>query len=117
MKRGNAFCLAALALACGGAVLVVQFHLTTPDVTKANFNRIDVGMARADVHELLGRPYLGVEFLSNTNEDVVESDTENWRAGKSIRMWINFVDDRVVQKTWDSEESFLDAVRRWLHLD
>ena len=82
----------------------------SPGVTKANFDRIEIGMTRAEVEEIFGRK--GVDnrerdravWFSGAND--VVTDTVVW-----------FKEDCVVGKVWhDSNETITDKIRRWLHL-
>jgi hypothetical protein len=75
-----------------------------PGVTKANFDRIRVGMTLAEVEAILGQSDLG-EW------------GRLWLASDGSYALIEFWDDGVISKRWfDSNETILDKIRRWLHL-
>jgi hypothetical protein len=82
---------------------------TRPGVTKANFDRIEIGMTMAEVEEILGGK--GKSF----DED--DKAFMYWDADDGSLATIRFVDNCVPDKTWyDSDETIPDKIRRWLHL-
>jgi hypothetical protein len=84
----------------------------SPGVTKANFNRIEKGMTKAEVVQIFGgrgRPFLG----DDESWMLWEADDGSW-------VTIVFKDDGIADKHWqrwyDSDKTLLDKLRRWLHL-
>jgi hypothetical protein len=81
-----------------------------PGVTTVNYDRIERGMTRAEVEEIFGRE--GRPFAKDG--DTVFLD---WREDDGSGAVIGFSHDCVVFKRWfDSNESYLDKIQRWLHL-
>jgi hypothetical protein len=81
---------------------------TRPGVTKANFDRIEMGMTLAEVEEIFGRE----------GEPCPCPPWVIWEASGGSLVSIKFVDDCVLDKEWpDSKETILDKIRRWLHLN
>ena len=90
-----------------------------PGPTKANFDRIQDGMAHKDVEAILGK-----------NSDVFLVSFGRWRSTTdimSVLIWKRddgaaiLIDygprDNVVGKTWvDSNETICQKINRWLHL-
>ena len=94
-----------------------------PGVTKANFDRIEIGMTKEEVDSFFGPP------------PMAPIRTPNAPGGETVWLWrshhvdveINFRDSRVteggkvvggkvVTKTWEGrEESLTEKIRRWLH--
>jgi hypothetical protein len=82
---------------------------TCPGVTKANFDRIQEGMTKAEVEGIFGREgiMLGIE----------RPVMVLWETSDGSRTCITFKDNCVRDKNWnDSDETTLDKIRRWLHL-
>ncbi len=79
-----------------------------PGVTKATFDRIQDGLTLSGVEELPGRENGG---------DIEGTSRGVWKANDGSIVCIRFVDDCVFGKLWfDSDETILDKIRRWLHL-
>lgn len=66
------------------AVLVPQ-----PGVTKANFDRVEIGMTKDQVHQILGIP---TEFGFLNSGIVIESDRHIWRGEDGSVVQIRFID-------------------------
>jgi hypothetical protein len=80
-----------------------------PGVTKANFDRIQEGMTMMEVEEIFGRE----------GNQASRGRTVFWGAddGSGAAIGFGMSHDCVVGKHWhDSNETFLDKIRRWLHL-
>ena len=85
----------------------------SPGVTKANFDRIKEGMTRAEVEEIFG----GKGDWRWMVQDWEEKSEWMWGANNGAEAVINFEKNCVTEKQWSgSDETFLDKIRRWLHL-
>jgi hypothetical protein len=85
----------------------------SPGVTRANFDRIEKGMTRAEVEEILGEKGDWRWIV----QDREEKSEWAWRANDGPEAVINFEMDCVTEKQWSgSNETFPDKIRRWLHL-
>ena len=95
-----------------GVVLVVLAMLPPgPGVTKANFDRIKIGMTKIEVEEIFGEKGIFVKVEKG------EAPCLFWNAGDRAEVWIRFSDDCVNgDMTWSADETFLDKIRSWLHL-
>ncbi len=86
-----------------------------PGVTKANFDRIQDGMTKAEVEEIFG-----TGPASGWRGTEVEGETWGWWEGEDEPgAEISFNDERVSRRLWFSDpkmETVLARVRRWLHL-
>ena len=99
--------IAAVPLAIVVVLGVLSVLPSRPGVTKANFERIEEGMTKAEVEGIFGREGKmgGVKLWMF------------WEADDGSEAGIAFIDDCVVSKRWhDSTETILDKIRRWLHL-
>jgi hypothetical protein len=96
----------------GRVRLLGAFAMLLPDPTvKANFDHVENGMTMAEVERIFGGK--GIRS-SNTRKN---SYSMNWKAENGSCATITFRDDCVVNKTWEEpEETFLDKIRRLLHL-
>jgi hypothetical protein len=82
-----------------------------PGVTKANYHRIHEGMKLAEVEEVFGTK--GESIRLQRPGDWMIWVSPDGSAGAVFY----FERDEVVYGDWtDSEESFFDKIRRWLHL-
>ena len=112
MTKKRWFIATALLATCAGLTLAVQALLPpSPGVTKANFDRIEVGMTKSEVEVRFGRVS---ERLQVTADGLV---CEWWTspAGSTV---IAF-DERgaVAEKRWlEQEQSFFQRIRAWLRL-
>jgi len=105
----------------------------SPGVTKANFDRIEKRMMVAEVEGIFGgegevtrddkallAEILGQDFERDGKSLKVRGDLRvcrTWGANDGSGAQIEFVDDCVVDKQWfDTDETFLKKIRRWLHL-
>ena len=95
MTKKRLFLLASLPLVIAVALGVLAMLPPSPGVTKANFNRIEIGMTIAEVEAILGGP-------ANTPAELPYWDYVTWfgedDTTASIR--INIHDHRVYAKTW-----------------
>ena len=105
--------LVAFAVTVG--VLVLLPPNTRPGVTKRNFDRIEKGMTKAEVEEIFGKKADGVGLTLDREQK--EKTHRIWEASDGSGADIHFVDDCVVETDWyDSDETLLAKLRRWLHL-
>jgi hypothetical protein len=82
-----------------------------PDVTKANFDRIQDGMAIREVEVILGGTGQPFHGFSNRGPTLV------WLSDDGAMAFVEVSDNAVASKTWRaSDETILDKVHRWLHL-
>jgi hypothetical protein len=112
---------AAILAACVGIALGVLVMLPPqPGVTKANFDRIEKRMTRAEVEAIFGRP----EDFALTGAALSEVTGKNdycvvsWHVGeRGVGAHISFVSERVEHPSWDGPaESLSSKLRRWLRL-
>jgi hypothetical protein len=104
--------IAVLPLIIVGTMGVLALLPPSPGITKANFDRIEQGMPRGEVVQILGgggKPLFG--------------DDEAWMlwvADDGSWLTIVFRDDRIADKHWqswhDSDKTFLDKICRRFHL-
>lgn len=112
--------IAAVPLAIVVVLGVLSILPSRPGVTKANFDRIQVGMTRAQVEEIFGREgkrnRVWMRGIENTMFFVIQDE---WVAEDSSAALVafSFPDDYVIETEWhDSTETILDKIRRSLHL-
>jgi hypothetical protein len=108
-KRLVRFALAAAL--CIGVVLVVLALMPRSQVTRANYDRITVGMTLAEVEELFGQK--GGVFHGFANK---RATTYYWQADDGALALIDFDDNERVAELaqWsDSTETIGDKLRRW----
>lgn len=102
--RKNRWLLFGLLLACVvGVALGVLALLPRPGVTRENFDRIEVGMSRADVEAIFGGPANGVSWWADLDRDVVaDADKAGWEDADGFNSATIVFDehDRVVSMRW-----------------
>src|SRR4051794_959890 len=105
---------ALVAIACV-VLLVLAMLPPRPGVTKANFDRIEIGMTRSEVEIIFGEPSEATSSTTPLGGKTTTSD--DWfQLGRGIAN-IYFNDELVVNKEWQAvPESFTQKIRRWLHL-
>ena len=101
--------IAAIPLVAGAVTLGVLAMLPPrPGVTKANFDRIEKGMTKAQVEEIFGRegvPLWTPRALLWASDDGSEVEVDFGVVGcVQTKIWVG------------SNETILDKIRRWLHL-
>ena len=124
MKKKRLLLFATLPLAVAVIFGVLAMLPPRPGITKASFDRIEIGMTLAEVEEIFGgkgRKGIGIETIDATGKVVAPSlygMTYEWMDDtKSLNAEIEFVENCVFDKTWTSfNETILDKIRRWLHL-
>jgi hypothetical protein len=128
MRRRRRLLLAVGALALIGVAGFAFFLWLTsptpaPGVTWENSRRLRAGMSVRDVEALLGKP-------SPEVTEIVGGGTGRWWRGEEVDIELVFDADRVLFGVASSQwkygrprieyirpaESFLDCIRRWLHL-
>ncbi len=85
-----------------------------PGVTKANFDRIEYGMAKAEVEEIFGNK--GVPMLLGGK--VVKGE-RFWYGEDGLGAHVTFSNECVDGKFWcpdPEKETILGKIRRWFHL-
>jgi hypothetical protein len=109
MTKKRLLLIASLPLTIAVTVGVLAMLPPRTGVTAANHDRIENGMTMAEVEEIFGRE----GFISNYSG----TDHRIWVADDRSQAVIFFSDDGVTDKDWeDSNETFLDKIRRVLHL-
>jgi len=105
-KRRYVISAAVLAACVGIALGVLAMLPPHPGVSKANYDRIEVGMPRAAVEAILGKP-----------AEEVGRFASHWAADDGTWISILFRDDEVKEtRFYESHETILDKFRRWLGL-
>ena len=106
MKKKHLFLVGGFLAACICLPLgVVAIIPPGPGVTKANFDRIEIGMTKAQVEKIFG------------GEGELGADGCTWHADDGSFAFVWFIDDRVLRVQWlSSHDTFFDKIRRWLHL-
>ena len=111
MMKKRLLLIAALPLAVAVALGVLSILPSRHGVTRANFDRIETGMPKAEVVAIFGekgQPWHGAPEVGKAMF---------WIASDGSFALVMFVDECVVIKQWDdSNETVLDKIRRWLHL-
>ena len=106
MTRKRIILIAALPLAVI-VTLCVLATLHRSHVTKANFDRIQEGMTKAEVEQIFGEKG---EWDAEIDRLVWQADDGTWAS-----VW--FIDGCVTQTNWlNPNETLLEKIRRWLHL-
>jgi hypothetical protein len=100
--------LAAVAVTLGVLVMLPAMLRLQPGVTKANFDRIKIGMTQAEVEEIFGQkgvPLWSPRALLWASDDGSEVEVDFGVVGcVQTKIWVS------------SNEPILDKIRRWLHL-
>ncbi len=103
---------ATLAIAGGLAVAIPMLQPPRPDVTKANFDRIEDGMTEQDIEAISG-PSRGIWKAFQDPSCRQQSDC--WERDDGAAAYVDFFDGRVSYKRWtESTETITDKLRRWL---
>lgn len=121
MKRRYLTVAVGLFAVAGIALGVLAMLPARSGVTKANFDRIEIGMTADDAERIFGcpaTPELGWCVWSGRRFDE-PSGGQGWIAkDRSAVAMISYQEGRIVEKAWSSlDESILKEIRRWLHLD
>jgi hypothetical protein len=106
MRKKRLILIFSLPLAIAVTLGVLAMLPSRSKVTKANYDRIQEGMTKAEVEEIFG-----------PQGRLIHGRCSYWGAGDGSGMKIWFENDCVIDMQWiDSNETFLDKFRRWLHL-
>jgi hypothetical protein len=128
MKKKYPLLLTAIGVIAAYMVVAVVVLPTMSGVTKANFDRIKVGMTHAEVVEILGEepvsagPMAALDFgRTGTGPGITHTSSKDvyevWQAADGSIAWVSFRYDCVRSSLWlDSNESFWDKLRRWVGL-
>jgi hypothetical protein len=117
MTRRRLLLIASLPLAVVVVFGVLAMLPARPGVTKANFDRIEVGMATTDVENLFGVAGDAIAF-GNPPRPRDQAYSLYWFANDGSVAWVRFADDRTTDKKWEqSRETTIGRIRRWLRLD
>jgi hypothetical protein len=105
-------CAVTLAACVCIALGVLAMLPPQPGITKANFDRVKIGMAWAEVDEIFGQAASERSTLGGGL-----SNLASYGGDHGVSAHIDYCDDVVTRKEWiDSMETFTDKLRRWLHL-
>jgi hypothetical protein len=119
MSKKRLLLFASLPLTVAVTLGVLAMSPPRPGVTKTNFDRIQEGMTKAQVQEMLGQDgeFTGGFTVVDRQEAQIAKAEFAWRADDGSVVFIMFVEGCVAAKYWsDSNETILDKIRRWLHL-
>jgi hypothetical protein len=107
-KKKRLLLIASLPLTIALTLGVLAMLPPSPGVTRANFDRIQEGMTTAEVEEIFGQkgvPLWSPRALLWASDDGSEVDVDFGVVGcVQTKIWVS------------SNETFLDKLRRWLHL-
>ena len=105
MTKKRLLLIAFLPLTIAVTLGVLAMLPPSPGVTKANFDRIQEGMTLGEVEAIFGREGQMTEW------------GRYWKADDGSGAFFQFRDHCVVYREWyESTETILDKLRRWLHL-
>jgi hypothetical protein len=111
MTKKRLLLIASLPLVIVVTVGVLAMMPPRPGVTKANFDRVEKGMTRAEVEEIFGEKGDVWYGVAQVGQAML------WTARNGSTAIVEFVDECVAIKQWtDSNETLLAKIRRWLHL-
>ena len=108
-----------LAVLAGAGLVGIMTIPPQPGVTKANFNRIHKGQAKADVEELLGGPAKDQRSIEGLGSVRVVARWGLFDDGHLITVEFD-AEDKVVAKDWlafvEMDASFFQQLRHCLRL-
>ena len=111
MTKKRLLLIASVPLIAAVALGVLSILPPRPGVTKANFDRIEKGMTKAEVEAIFGEKGNWWDGAAQKGQAMC------WTAKDGSGALVEFVDECVAIKQWaDSRETVLDRFRRWLHL-
>jgi hypothetical protein len=121
MKKRLIFIPGLLTLAAAMALLVLWLVPACPAVTKANFDRIEIGMSLAQVEAILGtdRGDRGIPACDEEGHILLEWDEAMWSGNDGIALIALDEHGQVVRNRWrDDPLPFFKQIWRWpgLHL-
>src|SRR4051794_3784600 len=102
------------AILLGAGFGVAMMLPPVPGVTKANFDRVQIGMTSEEVTEILGDKFIiGLRVKEMEERHFIHS----WRHNNGARAEVAFYKRVVDDKTWTSPtETIVAKLRRWLRL-
>ena len=107
-KRSIVVCGIVVSIAC---VLLITYAVlpARPGVTKTNYDRIELGMTKADVAAIMGKPGF------SQPDRIPDSWVEMWQhAGMGHACVITYRNDGVGSMRWtDSKETVTETLLRW----
>jgi hypothetical protein len=116
-KRRYLICVAALAACVGIVIGVLAMLPPQPRLTKANLDRIKKGMTLKEAEAILGEPSSVKEFVDPPAPAFQLAD---WTSNNGRTIVQIVFDDKgagmVTTGGGPDEETFLEMLRRWLHL-
>jgi hypothetical protein len=113
MTKKRLLLFASLPLTIAVTLGVLALLPPRPGVTKANFDRIEMGMTKAEVEEIFGGRFVLHKGMANVGLNPLAG----WEAHDGAVALIYLSDGSVVRKDWaESELTFVQKLRRWLHL-
>jgi hypothetical protein len=113
-KKKRLLLLASLPLAIAVTLGVLALLPPRLGVTKANFDRIEIGMTKAEVEAIFGERSTFEAFVKPS------SDRYSWQSDGGAQAWVYTTagDNAVRNKVWlESAETIPNKIRRWLHFD
>jgi hypothetical protein len=84
-----------------------------PGVTKANFDFIEVGMALTEVERIFGHAGHQVAVRGDEQRKTIFWTETPYNGDVAIITFSNYL---ACDKQWGGGSTFLDKLRRWLHL-
>src|SRR5437868_1296173 len=109
-----------LAILVGAGFGVGMMLPPAPGVTKANFDRIEIGMTGGDVEAILGERTIMQKVNGGSGGLMVWIDRwegDNRASATIVYSWHESGEGRVASKRWTpSKETILEKLRRWLRL-
>ena len=138
MRRRRLLLGARAVVLLGVAGFVVFFLLQPlqPGVTWGNYRQIHIGMTLKETEDSFGKPPDSITFYDAVEKSQVhglvidlssgqsrwhvptlppKSPITHWWIGKGVTIFVKFVDGRVSEWHIETDETFLDRIRRWLN--
>jgi hypothetical protein len=117
MTKKRLLLIASLPLTIAVTLGVLAMLPPSPGVTKANFDRIEKGMPKAEIEAIFGGKAITIEPWFGGIRDNPGAKVAVWKANDESKAGIVFMNSCVFYKEWqDSNETLPDKLRRWLHL-
>jgi hypothetical protein len=113
MTKRRLVLIASFPLAVVVIVGVLAVAPARPGVTKANFDRIELGMTLEEVERIFGRPS---DILAGSSKDD-PTVFRGWLVSLDSGAAVDFRAECVYAKQWQDRSTIVDRIRRWLHLD
>jgi hypothetical protein len=113
MKKKGLLLFAAIAVIAACVFVWFVVLPNRPGVTKANFDRVKVGMNLTEVVEIFGEEPTYRQF----NNRGIKVRVDIWQAADGSCAYVDSNHGRVVELGWvDSTETLWDKLRRWVSL-